>query len=164
MQLTLVRHGEAAPALNGQDEKRPLTARGHAQAQETAEYLNSYFLNPKNQGNLHSDHQPDIFVVSPLLRAQETLAHIQAYFPHVATLICDNIKPDDNAKDAIEWLSQLPFENIVVVCHMNVVAHMAEQLTHEYFHPFHLAEARIYQQTVIANGLSTQIQSFIPNA
>lgn len=149
MQLTLVRHGEAAPPINGVDSKRPLTERGHLQAQQTAEFV-------KN------NVQPDVFVVSTLLRAQETLAHIQKYFPDVPILICDKIKPEDDAKLAIEWLSQLPFESIVVVCHMNVVAHIAEQLTHEHFHPFALAEARLYEQSVIAHGLSTQTKAFIP--
>ena len=37
MQLTLIRHGEAAPAVMGNDHQRPLTERGHIQAQETAE-------------------------------------------------------------------------------------------------------------------------------
>jgi phosphohistidine phosphatase len=37
-----------------------------------------------------------------------------------------------------------------------------QQLTHEHFNPFALAEARIYEQTVIANGLSTQNKAFIP--
>ena len=151
MQLTLVRHGEAAPPVNGNDTKRPLTARGHAQAEQTATFLKDIV-------------KPDIFVVSPLLRAQETLAHIQAYFKDVPVLLCDKIKPDDNAKDAIEWLSQLPYESIVVVCHMNVVAHIAEQLTQQPYHPFALAEARIYEQAVIANGLSTQQKAFIPTA
>ncbi|OTG66003.1 SixA phosphatase family protein [Acinetobacter silvestris] len=149
MQLTLVRHGEAVPPVNGNDDKRPLTQRGHLQAAQTATFLND-------------QDTPDIFVVSPLLRAQETLAHIQIYFNDVPVLICDNIKPDDDAKAAIEWLSQLPFERIVVVCHMNVVAHIAEQLTHDHFNPFALAEARIYEQTVIANGLSTQRKAFVP--
>ena len=47
---------------------------------------------------------------------------------------------------------------------MNVVAHMAEILTTESFHPYALAEARIYEQAVIAAGLSTQLESFIPNS
>lgn len=149
MQLTLVRHGEAAAALNGNDHKRPLTERGHQQAQQTAEYLKQ---------------QPiaDVFVVSPLLRAQQTLAHLQTFFPTVPVLICDKIKPDDVADDAVAWLSKLPFENIVVVCHMNVIGHIAAQLTAEHYRPFALAEARIYQQMVIANGLSTEQQIFIP--
>ena len=149
MKLTLVRHGEATPAVNGDDMKRPLTARGHQQAEQSATYLKDQI-------------QPDLFVVSPLLRAQETLAHIQQYFKDVPVMLCDHIKPDDNATDAIEWLSHLPFESVVVVCHMNVVGYIAEKLTHESFHPFALAELRIYEQSVIANGLSTQQQFFIP--
>jgi len=151
MQLTLVRHGEAAPAVHGNDDKRPLTERGHKQAELSAGYLKDII-------------QPDVFVVSPLLRAQETLAHLQYYFRDVPVLVCNKIKPDDDAKAAIDWLSQLPYESIVVVCHMNVVAHIASLLTAEPFHPYALAEARIYEQAVIATGLSTQLKSFIPNA
>jgi len=151
MQLTLVRHGEAAPAVHGNDDKRPLTERGHKQAELSARYLKDII-------------QPDVFVVSPLLRAQETLAHLQYYFRDVPVLVCNKIKPDDDAKAAIDWLSQLPYESIVVVCHMNVVAHIASLLTAEPFHPYALAEARIYEQAVIATGLSTQLKSFIPNA
>ena len=150
MQLTLVRHGEASPAVNGNDDKRPLTKRGHKQAQHTAEYLKDMI-------------KPDVFVVSPLLRAQETLAHLQHYFNDVPVLVCNKIKPEDDAKSAVEWLSQLPYESIVVVCHMNVVAHISLLLTSESFHPYALAEARIYEQAVIAAGLSTQLKSFIPN-
>ncbi|NNH76984.1 SixA phosphatase family protein [Acinetobacter terrae] len=150
MQLTLVRHGEASPAVNGNDDKRLLTKRGHKQAQQTAEYLKDMI-------------KPDVFVVSPLLRAQETLAHLQHYFHDVPVLVCNKIKPEDDAKSAVEWLSQLPYESIVVVCHMNVVAHISSLLTSESFHPYALAEARIYEQAVIAAGLSTQLKSFIPN-
>ncbi|MFC6166281.1 phosphohistidine phosphatase SixA [Acinetobacter terrestris] len=150
MQLTLVRHGEASAAVNGNDDKRPLTRRGHKQAQHTAEYLKDMI-------------KPDVFVVSPLLRAQETLAHLQHYFNDVPVLVCNKIKPEDDAKSAVEWLSQLPYESIVVVCHMNVVAHISSLLTSESFHPYALAEARIYEQAVIAAGLSTQLKSFIPN-
>lgn len=149
MQLTLVRHGEAAAAVNQNDEKRPLTERGHAQAKETAQFI-------------HNHIQPDVFVVSPLLRAQQTLAHLQAYYPHVPVVVCDTIKPEDDAKTAIEWLSYLPYESIVVVCHMNVVAHMDAKLLSDRFDPFQLAEARIYEQAVIAVGFSSLQQKFIP--
>ena len=149
MQLTLIRHGEAAPSLIN-DYKRPLTSRGHEQAEETATYLKDII-------------QPEVFVVSPLLRAQETLAHLQKYFPNVPVVVCNTIKPEDDAEAAVEWLSQLPYESITVVCHMNVVAHIASILTSESFYPFSLAEARIYQQPIIVSGLSTQIKSFIPS-
>ncbi len=149
MQLILVRHGEASAAVNGNDDKRPLTKRGHKQAQHTAEYLKDMI-------------KPDVFVVSPLLRAQETLAHLQHYFNDVPVLVCNKIKPEDDAKSAVEWLSQLPYESIVVVCHMNVVAHLSALMTAEPFYPYTLAEARVFEQAVIASGLSTQVKRFIP--
>lgn len=150
MQLTLVRHGEAAPPIMGNDIKRPLTERGIAQAEQTAQYLKDLI-------------HPEVFVVSPLLRAQQTLSYLQKSFPNVPVVVCNAIKPEDDAKVAVEWLSHLPYESIVVVCHMNVVAHIASLLVTEFFNPYSLAEARIYDQAVIAPGLSTQIKSFIPS-
>lgn len=151
MQLTLVRHGEAHPAFDGNDEKRALSPRGQAQAQETAAALKQWI-------------RPDVFVVSPLVRAQQTLSYLQAHFPDVPVVVCNTIKPDDDAKVAVEWLSQLPYESIAVVCHMNVVAYIEQILVHAPFHPFQLAEARIYDQAVIAAGLSTRIKQYIPQA
>lgn len=151
MQLTLVRHGEARPASMGEsDTVRPLTPHGHAQAAQTAEYLKKNIV------------QPDIFVVSPLLRAQQTLKHIQEEYPNIPVMLCDHIKPDDDAETAVEWLSYLDFEHIVVVCHMNVVAYIEEILVSQNFTPFALAEARIYEQTVIAAGLSSLKNTFRP--
>lgn len=149
MRLTLVRHGEASHPFQVSDSQRPLTERGHLQAIETANYLKSVI-------------KPEVFVVSPLLRAQETLAHLQQHFKDVPVVICNTIKPDDDAKVAVEWLSQLPYESIVVVCHMNVVAHISSLITSDQFYPYALAEARIFDQTVISAGLSTQVKNFIP--
>ncbi|MBF7687575.1 SixA phosphatase family protein [Acinetobacter rathckeae] len=151
MQLTLVRHGEAHPAgVDGNDTIRPLTPRGHEQAEQTAQYIKQKVA------------QPDLFVVSPLLRAQQTLKHIQQQYPNIPVMLCDHIKPDDDAEVAVEWLSYLDFENVVVVCHMNVVAHIEELLLAQSFHSFSLAEARIYDQAVIAKGLSELKGGFIP--
>lgn len=66
----------------------------------------------------------------------------------------------NDAKVAVEWLSQLPYDSIAVVCHMNVVAYMAEILTSESFNPYQLAEARIYEQAVIAAGFPHPTQKF----
>ena len=149
MQLTLIRHGEAAPAVFDNDIKRPLTKLGHEQAKQTAIFLQNQI-------------KPDVFVVSPLLRAQETLSYLQAIFPTVPVVICDTIKPDDDAKVAVEWLSYLPYESIVVVCHMNLVGYLDQRLTQNSFQPFALAEARLYDQAVIADGLSTCTHAFVP--
>lgn len=149
MQITLVRHGEASPPVLGNDKNRPLTEKGHLQAEQTAQFLKDKI-------------QPEVFVVSPLLRAQETLQHIQQYFPQVPVVICNTIKPDDDADVAVEWLSQLPYESIVVVCHMNVVAYISSILTAETFQPYALAEARIYQQEILVAGLSQEMSRYIP--
>ena len=53
MQLTLVRHGEASPAINGNDTQRPLTVRGHQQAEQTGHFLKDVI-------------QHEIIIVSPL--------------------------------------------------------------------------------------------------
>lgn len=152
MQLTLVRHGEAHPAaVGGNDTTRQLTKIGHMQAEQTAQYLKKKIA------------QPDLFVVSPLLRAQETLKHIQQQYPNIPIMLCDHIKPDGDAEVAIEWLSYIDFENIVVVCHMNVVAHMEEILLLQGFHPFALAEARTYSQSVVAKGSSMLNDTFTPD-
>lgn len=151
MQLTMVRHGEAVPPVDGNDIKRPLTERGHLQAAETAEFLKNRI-------------QPDVFVVSPLLRAQETLSYIQKNFPDVPVVVCNAVKPDDDGRVAVEWLSYLPYESVVVVCHMNVVAYMESVLIEESFHPFALAEARLYEQAVIAPSLSVKTTAFIPES
>lgn len=150
MLLTLVRHGQAHPAVDGNDMQRPLTELGHQQAEKTALYLKDKL-------------QPDVFVVSPLLRAQQTLAHLQAYFPNVPVLECDAIKPDDDADIAIQWLSHLmQYQSIVVVCHMDVVAYMEQKLTLEQWDAFSLAEARILEQNIIEKGLSRVVSRFVP--
>lgn len=153
MLLTLVRHGQAHPAAVGQhDFTRELTDIGRSQAEKTAEYIAKHL-------------QPDLFIVSPLLRAQQTLAYIQRHFPNVPVFECDCIKPDDDANIAIEWLSKLDVENynsIVVVCHMNVIAYMQQLLTMEPLDPYSLAEARVFEQHIIEKGLSTYRQRFIP--
>ncbi|MBF7682134.1 histidine phosphatase family protein [Acinetobacter sp. B5B] len=151
MQLTLVRHGEAHPAgSDHNDVVRQLTPKGHTQAAQTADFLKENIT------------QPDLFVVSPLVRAQQTLKHIQQKYPNIPVMLCDYIKPDDEAELAVEWLSYLDFEHVVVVCHMNIVAHIEEILVQQPFHPFALAEARIYEQTVLTQGLSTLKAHFVP--
>lgn len=149
MQLTLIRHGEAHPAVNGDDHRRPLTELGHQQAEKTAQYFKDRI-------------QPDVFIVSPLLRAKETLAHLSRYFPNVPVVEYEGIKPDDDATRVVDWLSQRSEHTIVVVCHMNVIAYMEQILLAETFNGFSLAEGRTYEQSVIAAGLSQRTMQFIP--
>jgi phosphohistidine phosphatase len=149
MQLILVRHGQAE-AMKTTDESRELTALGRQQAAWTAQQVMALY-------------QPDLFVVSPLVRAQQTRHAFTTYCPDVPVLTFDGIKPDDEAKPAIDWLGRQHGECIVVVCHMNVVAYMAGLLLGEHPEPFHLAEARVFEQAFISTALSVEKNRFVPN-
>ena len=149
MKLILVRHGEADPNRSGVDSQRKLTDRGHQQAELTAKFIEENF-------------KPDLFVVSPYIRAQQTLAHIQEKFPDVPAQVYADITPDDAAAPAVQWLSNLTQETIVVVCHMNIIAYMAALLTEDAPEIFDLAEARVYDHPVIMVGLSTEVNRFVP--
>ncbi|MFB2537837.1 MULTISPECIES: phosphohistidine phosphatase SixA [unclassified Acinetobacter] len=150
MRLILIRHGEADPDRTGIDSQRALTERGHLQAQQTANFL-------KEQGIV-----PDLFVVSPYLRANQTLSHIQAVFPDVATETYANITPDDPAAPAFQWLAQKNEQTIVVVCHMNIIAYIASLMTEDAPEGFELAEARVYDHVAMMVGLSNEMQRFVP--
>ena len=149
MKLILVRHGEADPDRSGIDAQRNLTEKGHEQAKQTAQFIHDHF-------------KPDLFVVSPYIRAQQTLSHLQALCPEVPTQVYKDITPDDSAAFAVNWLSQLTEETIVVVCHMNIVAYMAALLTQDSPEIFDLAEARVYEHPVIMVGLSEEKNRFVP--
>lgn len=149
MKLILVRHGEADPNRTGVDAQRNLTERGHQQAELTANYIAENF-------------KPDLFVVSPYVRAQQTLSYIQDKFPDVPAQVYADITPDDPAAPAVHWLSHLTQETVVVVCHMNIVAYIAALLTEDVPEAFDLAEARVYDHPVIMVGLSNEVGRFVP--
>lgn len=153
MRIILVRHGEADPDRSGIDSARQLTDLGHQQAAQTAQFILAHC-------------RPDLLIVSPYIRAQQTAAYLQRSFAEqfgdLPTQVFDGITPDDDAAPAVQWLSQLSAECIVVVCHMNVIAYMAALLTEDAPENFALAEARIYEQPTIMLGLSNEITRFVP--
>ena len=150
MKLILVRHGEADPNRSGLDSARQLTERGHRQAELTAQSIAEQF-------------KPDLFVVSPYIRAQQTLSYLQAKFDDVPTQVYQDITPDDPAAPAVQWLAKLTEETVVVVCHMNIIAYIAALITEDSPEPFDLAEARVYEHPAIMIGLSQEQSRFVPH-
>ena len=148
MQLILMRHGEAQSPVTT-DAARQLTALGWAQAASTADRLMQRV-------------KPDLFVVSPLMRAQQTRQAFDAYCTGVPVITFDGIKPDDKAAPALNWLSRQQAQCIVVICHMNIVAYLGGLLVDEPPRSFELAEARVYEQPVIAHGLSVEQTRIVP--
>ena len=115
MQLILVRHGDAG-AYTLPDHERNLSALGQAQASQTAAWLAENF-------------EPDHFIVSPYNRAQQTLAQIQQFFPHVPVTTYEGITPDNDADIAVDALGELVGDCMVVVCHMNIIAKIVNSNT-----------------------------------
>ena len=148
MQLILVRHGDAG-AYTLPDHERNLSALGQAQASQTAAWLAENF-------------EPDHFIVSPYNRAQQTLAQIQQFFPHVPVTTYEGITPDNDADIAVDTLGELVGDCMVVVCHMNIIAKFAHILTDEPLEGFALAEARVYDMGILAPSLAAEIKRFVP--
>lgn len=148
MKIILMRHGQAEDQTRP-DSARELTEFGHSQAAQTAGYI-------------MDTYQPDHFVVSPYVRAQQTLQQLQALAPKVIVTIQDNITPSDDAKIALNELSHIEGECLVVVCHMSIIAHIASLLTNEYPESFLLAEARVFEMDFVMSGMAKEIDRFVP--
>ena len=152
MQLILIRHGEAGP-YQADDAARALTERGVVQTEWTADQI-------------LKKYHPDLLVVSPYLRAQQTLQPFKAKLPDLPTVVLDAITPDADPRLALDLISMMPSKydakSIVVVCHMNVIAYMAALLIDEDPEGFSLAEARVFEQPLVLLGLSVERARFAP--
>ena len=149
MKIILMRHGQA------EDETRPDSARqltdfGQQQAKQTAEYITAHY-------------QPDYFVVSPYVRAQQTLAALQAQLPTVPSSIQDNLTPSDDARQALHEIADIEAKCLVVVCHMSIVAYIAGLLTGDYPESFSLAEARVFEMDFVMAGMARETARFVPD-
>lgn len=149
MKIILMRHGQA------EDETRPDSARqltdfGQQQARQTAEYITAHY-------------QPDYFVVSPYVRAQQTLAALQAQLPTVPSSIQDNLTPSDDARQALHEIADIEAKCLVVVCHMSIVAYIAGLLTGDYPESFSLAEARVFEMDFVMAGMARETARFVPD-
>ena len=148
MKIILMRHGQA------EDETRPDSARqltnfGQQQAAQTADYIAAHY-------------KPDCFVVSPYVRAQQTLAELQTRALHVPCMVQDNITPEDDARTALATLANIEAQCLVVVCHMSVIAYLASLLTGDSPESFALAEARVFEMEFIMAGMATESDRFVP--
>ncbi|WP_372843750.1 phosphohistidine phosphatase SixA [Psychrobacter sp.] len=149
MKIILMRHGQA------EDETRPDSARqltdfGQQQVRQTAEYITAHY-------------QPDYFVVSPYVRAQQTLAALQAQLPTVPSSVQDNLTPSDDARQALHEIADIEAKCLVVVCHMSIVAYIAGLLTGDYPESFSLAEARVFEMDFVMAGMARETARFVPD-
>lgn len=162
MKLIFVRHGQAGPYCED-DAGRDLTEFGRLQATQTAQHITSM-------------HQLDLIIASPYNRADQTAKILQeqaiasGQSPSFVTV--SSITPDDDpvtALDDIDCVIRAKFNMdtddkcIAIVCHMPIVARMVAQLDGLSPAAFELAECRVLQTTVLAEGLARSVDVFIPD-
>ena len=162
MKLIFVRHGQAGPYFED-DAGRDLTEFGRLQAAQTAQHITSM-------------HQLDLIIASPYNRADQTAKILQeqaiasGQSPSFVTV--SSITPDDDpvtALDDIDCVIRAKFDMdtddkcIAIVCHMPIVARMVAQLDGLSPAAFELAECRVVQTAVLAEGLARSVDGFIPD-
>lgn len=154
MKLILVRHGDAG-AYTHPDHERNLSQLGKAQAAQTAAWL------AKN-------YQVNQVISSHYNRAKQTAEVLN--IANLPVEICSVITPDDDARQGLLGINKLikdeHFENgtVLVVCHMNIIAKMAGILTDDGLEGFELAQARVFELSMIGAGAATEIARFSPSS
>ncbi|WP_323841515.1 MULTISPECIES: SixA phosphatase family protein [unclassified Moraxella] len=164
MKLILVRHGQAEPYCDD-DAGRRLTHVGKMQASQTADFLVNFTKN----------NPVDVVITSPYHRANQTasiiLNELICAGQNPAFMTVKNITPDDNPAVGLDGIDHAVCHQfgtaiddltVVIVSHMPIIAHLAATLdgTSPVF--FELAECRVFDTPVIAEGLATQIAQFTP--
>lgn len=110
MDLYLIRHADALPlGVQGitEDEARPLSDEGRAQARALGEALAGKGV------------RLDKIVTSPLLRARQTTDALQAGWPGVApeVVVCEEVAPGSKRRKLARALRQLGGNAVAVVGH-----------------------------------------------
>ncbi|MDX9873641.1 MAG: phosphohistidine phosphatase SixA [Spongiibacteraceae bacterium] len=116
LHLRILRHGEAAPARTS-DAERPLTARGLAEARQMGAWLAT------------QPHPPSRILVSPLRRAQETAAAVQASLPDTQLATVDWLVPETRPLVALAELESLT-GSVLLVTHQPFAGALAGLLAH----------------------------------
>ena len=149
MKLILMRHGQAE-AYQESDNTRQLTEFGYQQAQQTAAHI-------------MQKYQPDMFVVSPYDRAQQTLAAFKELAPDIEVSVHPDITPSDDAMEALTSVADVQGDCILVVCHMPIVAKLAGLVSATSPATYALAEARVFEMEIVAADMGDEIDRFVPD-
>lgn len=119
MQVLIMRHGDAVPDA-ASDSQRALSARGYDESQKMAFWLNNQSINI------------DRVLVSPYLRAQQTLAAMRDVSPLPAEDEClPELTPGGNAKLVGYYLQTLAKEGtdaVLVISHLPLVGYLVAEL------------------------------------
>lgn len=144
--IVILRHGEAEPPIragvNG-DAQRKLTFSGEKMCYNAAESIMpalekaSVGFSENDLKKTASDiatNKLDIIFYSPFLRTEATAKIIYDYFrdsnSYCTPLLqaSDRLLGDNTAIDVVDWLAELPYQNILLVSHQPLVADLTQCL------------------------------------
>lgn len=157
MKLVLVRHGQAE-AYRPVDAERALTEAGLGQAREAGAWLQAWWAREGGSG---------ILVASPYRRAQETAIALNVFLK-LPLLTVEAITPEADPRRALSALEAVAGEGtLVVVSHMPLVAALESWVVQGVMSggvPFALAEVRVLEVDVLAPGVATRMDGYLPGA
>lgn len=119
MQVLIMRHGDAVPDA-ASDAVRPLSARGVEESRQMA-----FWLQAQNR-------TIERVLVSPYIRAQQTLATLRGVLPLPAEEDClPELTPGgdaDHVRDYLHALAQTGVKSVLVVSHLPLVGYLVASL------------------------------------
>ena len=143
--LLVLRHGQAENfAPSGLDYDRCLTDFGRAQVESAVAYMQA-------QGQ-----QPELIIVSPYLRTQQTAAYAQIAFPEAACVTWNALTPESNLLSLTAELQQLTQEKVLLVSHQPLVGALLSHLCGQPYgrYPMDTASLACLQSDLWVAGLA----------
>jgi phosphohistidine phosphatase len=116
MLLYLLRHAEPDSSASYQDDERPLTEFGRAQAATVANFLKK------------TNHPVESILSSPYLRAIQTAEAIASAFPKAAFNSFEPLAQSSSFKSVIDQINQSPAAVIILVGHEPQLVRLASTL------------------------------------
>lgn len=124
MYIFVMRHGEAAPSLQN-DQQRPLNEYGLAQAQQCGHWLKSF----AQKSNLPLSHA----MVSPYLRTQQTFEQVNSVIKIANVNDSSDLVPNGNCQLMHDYVdqfaaSQNDITGLLLVSHMPFVSYFIDEM------------------------------------
>lgn len=160
MRIIIMRHGQAVNQA-ATDALRPLTDKGQHDARAVGQWL----VRQLQQAEIASEKEPEIVLVSPYVRAQQTAAQVLAVAPQWPREEADWITPDNVPSQVIRQLAARSESAIMLVSHQPLVSGLLAMLIGEEAASaiaFTPATAVILEGEMIGFGAMQLVASCIP--